>query len=118
MNREGKEGGDIAQMLERRTATPLRQVPFPGAARIFLPVSFQCRLSCGVRTLPCAVAHINVCERVKDHVVHVRVRWIMEIQKHLACTVGSIARLCRSWLSKGKATRISMGEFPMGRQSW
>ena len=44
---------------------------------IFSPtVNFQCRLSCGVRTPPCAMwVH------VKDHVVHVRVRLIMETLK-------------------------------------
>ena len=26
-------GGDVAQLVERRTGTPLRQVRFPGAAR-------------------------------------------------------------------------------------
>ena len=34
-----------------------------------------------VRTSPCAIAGINVCTHVKDPVVHVRVRWIMETQK-------------------------------------
>ena len=29
--------------------------------------------------------------------------------KHPACTVGWVARLCRCWLSPGKATRISRG---------
>ena len=33
----------------------------------------------------------------------------METLKHPACTVGWVARLCRSWLSPGKATRISHG---------
>ena len=28
-------GGDVAQLLERRTGAPLRQVRFPGAARDF-----------------------------------------------------------------------------------
>ena len=36
-------GGDVAQLLERRTDTLLMQVRFPGAARDFLlRVNFQC----------------------------------------------------------------------------
>ena len=31
-----------------------------------------------------------------------------------ACTIGWVARLCRSWLSPGKATRISHGWNPSG----
>ena len=39
-------GGDVAQSVEHRTVTPLRQVRFPGAARDFSPRgNFQCRLS-------------------------------------------------------------------------
>ena len=42
---------DVAQLVERRTGTPLRQVRFPAAARDFsLRVNIQCRLSNGVRT--------------------------------------------------------------------
>ena len=48
-------GGDVAQLVDHWTGTPPRQVRFPGAARDFSPrVSFQCRLSYGVRTPPCA----------------------------------------------------------------
>ena len=94
---------------------PLTQVRFPGAARDFSPrVNFQSRLSYGVRTPSCAIACINICVHVKDPVVHVRVRWIMETLKHPACTVGWVARLCRSWLSPGKATRISHGRNSTG----
>ena len=93
---------------EHRTGAPLTQVRFPGAARDFSPrVNFYCRLSYGVRTPPCAIACINICVHVKDPVVHVRVRWSMETLKHQECTVGLVARFCRSWLSPGKATRIS-----------
>ena len=46
-------GGDVAQLVEHRTGTPLTQVRFPGAARGFSSrVNFQCRLSYGVRTPP------------------------------------------------------------------
>ena len=46
--------------------------------------------------------------------IHVRVRWIMETLKHPACIVGCVARLCRSLLSPGKATRISHWRNPKG----
>ena len=69
-----------------------------------------------VRTPPCAIACIySTRAHVKDPVVHVRVRWIMETLKHPACTVDWVARLCRSWLSPGKAARISHGRNPNGR---
>ena len=87
------------------------QVRFPGAARDFSPrVNFQSRLAFGVRPPACAIACIYTCAHVKDPVVHVRIRWIMETLKHPACTVGWVARLYRSWLSPGKATRISHGK--------
>ena len=95
-------------MVEHRTGTLATQVRFPSAARELSPrVNFQCRLSYGVRTPPCAIACIYTCAHVKDPVVYVRVRWIMKTLKHPASTVGWVARLCRSWLSTGKATRIS-----------
>ena len=68
----------------------------------FLPESTFSALSYGVRTPPCVIACIYICAHVKDPVVHVRVRWIMETLKHPACTVGWAARLWRSWLSLGK----------------
>ena len=108
-------GGDVAQFVEHRTGTPLTQVRFPGAARDFsLRVNFQCRLSYGVRTSPSAIACIYICKHVKDPVVPVRVRWVMETLKHPACSLCWVARLCRSWLSPGKATRISHGRNPIG----
>ena len=118
-NREmiGKKPGVGMQLswLEHRTGALPTHVPFPGAARDFSPrVHFQCRLSYGVRTLPCAIACIYISVHVKDSVVHVRVRWIMETVKHPACTVGWIVRVCRSWLSPGNATRISHGRKPNG----
>ena len=52
--------GDVAQLVKCRTGTLLTQVRFPSAARDFSPkVNFQCRLSYGVRTPPCAIACIN-----------------------------------------------------------
>ena len=109
------QSGDVAQLAEHQTGTLPTQVRFPGAARDFSPtVNFQCRLSYDVRTPPCATACINICAHVKDPVVHVRLRWIMETLKHPACTVGWVARLCRSWLSLGKATRIFHGRNSIG----
>ena len=78
---------------------------------------FQCRLSYGVRTLPCAIAYIYICAHVKDPVVHVKVRWIMETVKHPACNRGWVARLCRSWLSPGKVTEFPIGAIPLGQCS-
>ena len=107
--------GDVAQLLKHRTGTPLTQVRFPGAARDFFSQrQLSVRLSYGVRTPPCAIACINICAPVKDYVVHVGVRWIVKTLKHPACTVGQVARLCCSWLSQGKATRISDGKNPNG----
>ena len=99
-------GWDVAQWVEHRIGTLPTQVRFPGAARNFSPrVSFQFRLPYGVRTPPSAIACIyDICAHVKDPVVHVRVRWIMETVKHPACTVGWIARLCRSWLFPGEGS--------------
>ena len=68
----------------------------------------------GVRTPPCAITCIYICAHVKDPVVHVRVGWIMETLKHPAYSVGWVARLCRSWLSPGKASRNSHGRSPIG----
>ena len=60
-------------MVERRTGTLPTQVRFPGAAREFSPkVNFQCRLFYGVLAPPCAVACVNICAYVKDHVVCVK----------------------------------------------
>ena len=109
-------GRDVAQLVEHETGRPPTQVRFPGAARnfFFSKVNFRCRLSYGVRTPPYAIACTYICAHVKDPVVHVRVRWIMETLKHPACTVGWVARFCHSWLSPGKATRISHGRNPIG----
>ena len=87
-------------MVEHWTVTPLRQVRFPDAARIFLPEStFSADSLTCVRAHPCSIACINICGHVKDALVHVRVRWTMETLKDPACTAGWTARLCRSWLS-------------------
>ena len=110
-----KLGLDVARLVEHRTGTPLTQVRLPGAARDFSPrVNFQCRLSYGVRTPPCAIACMNIYAHVKDHVVRARVRWIIKTLKHPVCTVRWGARLCGSWLSLGK----SNPNFPWENSHW
>ena len=100
---------EVAQLVEHRSDTPLTLVRFPGFGKgFFFPgVNFQCRFSYGVCTYPREIACINFCVHVRDPVVRVRVRWITEALKHSSCTVDWVARLCHSWLSQGKATRIS-----------
>ena len=52
-------GGDVAQLVERRTGTPLRQVRFPGAAKdLSRMVNFQCRLFYGVHAPPLALTSV------------------------------------------------------------
>ena len=87
-------GGEVAQLVEQWTGTQLTQVQFPSGTRDFsLRVSFQCRLSYGVCTLPCAIGCIYICVHIKDPIIYVTVWWIMETLKHPACTVDLIARL-------------------------
>ena len=53
-------GAGIAHLVERPTEKPgatITRVRVPGAARNFLPVNFQCRLSYGVRTYRTAVLY-------------------------------------------------------------
>ena len=66
--------------------------------------------------VPCVYAckKITKKEHVNDTIVHIRFQLIMETLKHPACTVCQLARLCRSWLSKGIATRICHGGNPYG----
>ena len=92
-------------------------IPWCGKGFFFhSQLSVQTLLRVSVHPL-CATACINICAHVKDPVVHVGVRWIMEILKHPACTVGWVARLCRSWLSPRKQPKFSMKEIPMGQYS-
>ena len=57
--------------------------------RIFLPESTVSADSLTVSVHPpIAIACIYICAHVKDPVVHVRVQWIMETLKHLACMWG------------------------------
>ena len=111
-------GGDAAQLVRASDRHVANAGSIPRCGKGLLS---QCQLS--VQTLlrcphtPYAIACINICAHVKDPVVHVRFRWIMETLKHQACTVGWVARSCRSWLSPGKATRISRGKIQLGQYS-
>ena len=106
---------ECIQLVQHWIRTPLMQVRLPGVTRDISPrVNFQCRLSNGVHTPPCAITRMNICVHVKgplvhvrvwwiiefaitrinisvhvtDPVVHVRVWWITETVRHLVCTVG------------------------------
>ena len=104
----------MAQRVQRRIGTPLSQVRFSVRRRIFLPQSASVQTLLRFCTPPHTIAYTDICEHVKNPVVHVTVRWIMATLKHPACTVGWVARLCRSWLSPGKANRISYGRISSG----
>ena len=109
--------GDVAQLVRAsdRHAADAGSIPWCGKGFFFKSqLSVQTLLRVSVHPRPCAVACTYIWAHVKDPVVHVRVRWIMETLKHPACTVGWVARLCRSWLSPRKATRISHGRNPIG----
>ena len=92
----------------RATDRHAGSIPRCGKGFFFLPEStFSADSLYGVHTPPCAITCIYICAHVKDPVVHVRVRWIMETLNYPACTVAWVARPCRSWLSPAKETRIS-----------
>ena len=76
-------------------------------------LSVQTILRCAFTPL-CAIGYISVCAHVEDHVIHTRVRWIMQTLRHPVCIEGWVARLCCGWLSPGKATRICHGRNPNG----
>ena len=102
-------------MVEHRTGTQPAQVRFPAAARDFSPrVHFQYRLSYGVRTPPCAIACINICAHVKDPVVHVRVRWIMETLK----TASMHRKLGSTTLSQLAFSGEGNPNFPREKSHW
>ena len=71
-------GWDVAQLVRAsdRHAADAGSIP--------PRVNFQCRLSFGVRTSPCAIACINICAHYKDPVVHVSVWWDMATQTNPA----------------------------------
>ena len=77
-------------------------------------LSVQTLLRCP-HTAVCSRMHLHLI--VKDPVVHVRVRWIKETLKHLACTVGWVARVYRSWLFPGRQPEFPTGETSLGQYS-
>ena len=83
-------GEDAAQLTERRTGSPLREIRFSRFGKGFFS---QTLLRCPDKSSPCATTYINICAHVNDPVVHVRVRWIMEPLKHPARTVVWVALL-------------------------
>ena len=109
---DARGGGYVAQLVEEhRTGTPPTQLRFPGTARDFSSsqLSIQTLLRCP-RVQPhtfTSVRTLKISYSMSD----------METLKHQACTVGWVARLCHTWLSPRKATRISMGEIPLGQYS-
>ena len=108
-----QKGGDVAQLVQRRTGTPLAQVRFPSAAKDFSPrVAFQYRLFYGVCTPPCATVCINICAHVKNCEINVKVRWIMETLKHLICTIGWVVPFAAGF------PRESNTNFPWEKSQW
>ena len=72
-----RKGGDVAQLVRAsdRHADDVGSIPRCGEGFFFFPEStFSADFLTCVRTLPFAIARINVCAHVKDPVVHVRVR--------------------------------------------
>ena len=105
-------GGDIAHLVEHRTSTPLTQVRFPGTARDFSPRdNVQCRLSYGVQPTPVRNRmHLHLSARYRSN----RPCQSSVDNGNPACTVGWVARLCRSCPSPRKATRIFHRRNPIG----
>ena len=109
------DSGDVTQLIDHRTGTSETQVGFPSAARDFSPgVNFQCRLSYGVRTPPCAIACIYICAHAKDPVVHIRVRWITETIK----TPCMHRRLGSTTLSQLAFSGEGNPNFPWEKSHW
>ena len=109
--------GRKTQLVERRTAAPLAQVRFPGGAKDssllaespFTADSFT--LSVHPRVQSHAFTSVRSLKILSSMSEFGGLRKYWTIQ---ACIVGWVARLCRSWLSPGKATRISDGRNPTG----
>ena len=107
-------GGDIAQLVELWISMLPTQVRLPGMARDFPPrVNFQCRLSYGVRTpLVCNRMHLFLCAGSRSRSpCQSLVDYGNTETTSMHCRLG---RFCHSWLSLGKATRISHSRNPTG----
>ena len=104
------QGENANLFIEHRTGTSPTQVRFPGAVRdLSSRVNFQCRLSYGVYIPWCGIACFYICAHIKDPVVHVRVRWIMETPKYPTYTLAGFP-----W---GRQPKFPMGEIPLGQYS-
>ena len=107
-------GGNVAQMVRAVDHHAPDASSIPQCCKgLFSRSQLSVKTLTCVCTPPCAVACINICAHVKDPVVHVRVRWIMETVKHPACTVGWVARLLQLAFS-GE----SNPNFPWEKSHW
>ena len=68
--------GDIAQLLEHRTGTPLTQVRFPGAAR-FVCLFFLSQSQLSVQTLSRGSVHPRVQSHATTSVRTLKILWSM-----------------------------------------
>ena len=105
-------GRDVAQLVQsHQHAANASSIPrcskgfFSRSQLLVQTLVIQCPYT------PCAITCINICVHIKDHVLHVRVWWIMETLKHPACTVGWVVRLPQLAFP-GTATQISHGKNP------
>ena len=88
-----------------RHAANVGRFDSPVRQRISLPESTFSADSPMMSVHPRIQLHIlTSVAHVKDPVVNVRVRWIMETLKHPACTIDWTLQLCHNWFSLRKAT--------------
>ena len=110
------------QRTTNRICTLPTQVRFPGTARDFSPrINFQCRLSYGVRTHPCAIAYINKCSHVKHHAFHVRVRWIMKTLKlkhYESRTLRKATRISHGKKKNSRLKKLKTSPFAFRSRRW
>ena len=93
-HKEWRGCGSVGRASDRHTADA-GSIPWCGKAFFSQsPLSVQTLLRCPQTSH--VITCINICAHVKDPVVYVRVWWITETLKHLACTIGWVAQLCCS----------------------
>ena len=116
---QNTEVGDVAQLVRAsdRHAAESGSIPRCGkgffsqshlSMQTLLRVSVHPRVQLHALT---SVRTLKILQSMSD------LSGIMETLKHPACTVGWVARRCRSWLSPGNATRISHGKIPLEQYS-
>ena len=106
-------GRDVAQLVQsHQHAANASSIPRCGKGFFSRSQLFVQTLVIQCPYTPCAIACINICVHIKDHVLHVRVWWIMETLKHPACTVGWVVRLFHNWLSLGQQLKFPTGKNP------